>query len=257
MKRIIFLLTILLASMGTFAQTATNFTCNDCTGASHTLFDELNAGKVVVLCWVMPCASCIGPSKTTYNVVQSFELSHPDRVKMYVCDDYANTTCSSLNSWCIQNGLTKTTKFSNTAINMNDYGSTGMPKIVVVGNYTHQVYYNANNSVNATLLSNAISAALEDFTVDLNSPTPANEINVFPNPVNDRLSVSFTSANAGQCRVTLYNNSAVQVSTPKTFDLQQGNNILSLDTKELKNGIYFALLQTEAGTMKTKFVVSH
>jgi len=192
MKAKLIILIILLASLGARSQSATNFTVNDCAGASHTLFNELDAGKVVILCWVMPCASCIGPSKTTYNVAQSYNITYPDRVKMYVCDDYANTSCSSLTSWCTSNGLINTTKFSNAAIKMSDYGSAGMPKIVVVGNYTHKVYYNANNSVNATLLNTAITTALEDFFVGTTEDA-FKKINWCPNPVVDQLTFPIQS----------------------------------------------------------------
>lgn len=258
MKTKLFILSILFASVGAFGQTATNFTCNDCAGASHTLFNELDSGKVVILCWVMPCSSCVGPSKTTYNVAQSFALSYPDRVQMYVCDDYANTSCSSLNSWCNQNGLTKTTRFSNAAIDPTDYGTVGMPKVVVTGNYSHHVYYNANNSVNPTLLSDAITAALTDFTLGTEQVVPdLNQLNCFPNPANDRISLSFTSEKPGSVYLTLFNTSFIKVSQPKSFDIKQGENTITMDIKELKNGIYLAHLQTDAGIMKAKFVVLH
>jgi len=257
MKTKLLVLIILLASFGVQSQTATNFICNDCTGLSHNLFNELDSGKVVILCWVMPCSSCIGPTKTTYNVAQSFEGSFPDRVKMYVCDDLANTSCSSLNSWCAQNGLTHTTRFSNADIKMSDYGSAGMPKVVVVGNYTHHVYYNANNAVNITLLTNAITSALEDFSVGISDPTMVNDIKIYPNPADNQVSLSFSSEKSGSCELAIFNNLAVQVCQPKYLDLKQGENIINVTTEELINGIYFAHLKTDTGIKKAKFVVSH
>jgi len=257
MKTKLITLIILLSSFGAFSQTATNFICNDCTGMSHNLFDELDSGKVVILCWVMPCASCIGPTKTTYNVVQSFNLSHPDRVKMYICDDYANTNCSSLNSWCTQNGLTNATKFSNSAIKMSDYGSNGMPKIVVVGNYTHQVYYNTNNTVNVDLLTNAITTALEDFSVSMSDPLQANDIKIYPNPANNEVSLNITSEKSGSCELIIFNNSGKQVAQPGSYNLKQGENTISFSSRDLKNGIYFAHLKTDTVVKKAKFVISH
>jgi len=257
MKAKLIILIILLASFGAFSQTATNFICDDCTGVSHNLFNELDAGKVVILCWVMPCASCIGPTKTTYNVAQSFSTSYPDRVKMYICDDYANTNCSSLNSWCVQNGLTNTTKFSNAAIKMDDYGSTGMPKVVVVGNYTHHVYYNANNTVNINSLTNAITSALEDFSVSVSGPVMENDIQIFPNPAYNQVSLNFTSEQSGSCELTIFNNSGVQVAQPGSFNLKQGENTISVSTRDLKNGLYFAHLKTDTGMKQAKIVVSH
>ena len=132
MKLRILLLFSLLQTIA-FAQTATDFTANDCDGTSHNLFTELNSGKVIVICWVMPCSACKGPALTTQNVVNSYLTSHPHTVYMYMCDDYANTTCTSLDSWRNNNGITSATLFSDAAINMADYGGNGMPKIVVIG----------------------------------------------------------------------------------------------------------------------------
>src|SRR5262245_353846 len=135
MKKSILLIAVLFLSVISFAQTATNFTCNDCSGNSHDLFSELDAGKVIVLCWVMPCGTCTSPALTSYNVVQSFQASYPNQVYFYLIDDYANTTCTSLNSWGTSIGAppsSSSLRFSNAAIDMTNYGATGMPKIVVV-----------------------------------------------------------------------------------------------------------------------------
>ena len=45
---------LLLSGFIAFGQTAVNFTGNDCAGTSHTLFTELDAGKVIVVTFVMP-----------------------------------------------------------------------------------------------------------------------------------------------------------------------------------------------------------
>ncbi|HRD39909.1 MAG TPA: hypothetical protein PLC65_14870, partial [Bacteroidia bacterium] len=68
----------------------------------------------------------------------------------YLVDDYANTSCPTLTSWALTNGMPNAIVFSNSAIDMYDYGSTGMPKIVVIGGANHQVFDNQNNSLNVT-----------------------------------------------------------------------------------------------------------
>ncbi len=259
MKQTIFILTIFLASLGAFSQTtATNFTCNDCAGVSHDLFTELGSGKVIVLCWVMPCSSCIPGTLTTYNVVHSFDLTYPGRVKIYIVDDYANTSCTSLNGWCNSNGFPNSTKFSNAAIKMSDYGASGMPKVVVVGNYTHNVYYNAVNTVNATSLSNAITLALHDFSVGIEEPTSLGlgTIKSYPNPVSEQVTFTFSLEKAKTFSLTIFNSLALQEIKSKRYEFASGKQSLSINTSELKNGIYFARFQTDAGIQNVKFVVS-
>src|ERR1035437_10690426 len=87
------------------AQTATDFTATDCNSNSHNLFTELNAGKVIVLDWVMPCINCVAPSLSTSNVVQSYQSTYPGRVFLYLLKDIGTTTCSTLNNWAANNGI--------------------------------------------------------------------------------------------------------------------------------------------------------
>jgi hypothetical protein len=164
-NRLFALLTAVLMSNILNAQTAVNFTCKDCNDITHDLFTELDTGSIIVLCLVMPCGGCVAGSLTTYNVVESFKDAYPGKVFMYLCDDYADTNCASLTAWGNSNSLTNTIKFSDAKINMLDYGSTGMPKVVVLGNPEHKVYFNANNSVNPTDLQTAIC-----FPIQLNRP---------------------------------------------------------------------------------------
>src|SRR5688572_1006830 len=105
MKKLLFLLLIAISWLPVSAQVATNFTCNDCSGNLHNLFSELDAGKVIVLDWVMPCGGCTAPSQTAHNIVQGFQSTNPNQVLFYMVDDYANTSCSSLNGWANSIGI--------------------------------------------------------------------------------------------------------------------------------------------------------
>lgn len=142
------------------AQTATNFTEDDCEGISHTLFDELDQGKIIVIAWVMPCASCSYFGSSAYDAVQSFNESHPGIVEFYLTDDYANTSCSNISNWGTSNNMEHHTAFSSTAINMSDYGTDGMPKVVVLAGAEHRILYNENNgSITYDGVESAINSA--------------------------------------------------------------------------------------------------
>ena len=166
MKKLLLVSTTILLSNLLHSQTATNFTVSDCSGGSHNLFSELNEGKIIVLCWVMPCGACAGPTKTAFNVVNSYQTSNPGRVLFYLVDDYANNSCNDITGWASGIGVTNQKTFINQAISMDDYGSAGMLKIVVLGGSDHKVLYNANNTVNSTTMQNAIDNAVA-FNVNL------------------------------------------------------------------------------------------
>lgn len=232
----------LTSTLNTFAQTATDFTANDCAGTSHNLFSELNAGKVVVLSWVMPCASCVGPAQTASNTVRN--LNNP-QVVFYMVDDYANTSCATLSSWAQSNSIQPTATFSSAQIRMTDYGSTGMPKTVVLGGAAHRVFLNSNNSLNATALSSAINAALgSNSTQDLvEKPFFA-----YPNPAKNTLSLVMIDPALHQEKIVMTNISGQIVKswakTPSSF-----NAIPTLDISDLPNGLYILNVGKNAQTI--------
>lgn len=253
------LTTIFLAILfGASAQTAVNFNCNDCMGVNHDLFSELDEGKVIVICWVMPCGACVGPSLTTYNVVRSFQSNYPDKVLMYLVDDYANTNCTSLNSWANSNNISDVTLFSNAAIKMEDYGSAGMPKIVVVADVNHHVFYNADNSVNATQLQSAINEAITATITGVEEMPFADfsNIKIYPNPSSTDVNVDFWLDQPGNIQAEVFDLTGKEMTAPIFKHFHPGNNSFNFETSNLDNGMYFLKLSTDTQSKMMKFTVS-
>lgn len=258
MKKLIlaFFSTALLAS-ASFAQTAVNFNCSDCAGNNHDLFTELDAGKVIVISWVMPCASCIGPTLTASNIVQSYASSNPGQVFLYVVDDYANTNCTATNGWCNSNGITATT-FSNASINMLDYNTTpGMPKIVVLGGGTsHSVFFNEVNTAagNAGAMQAAIDSAL--LTSVAGPTSSVSNLTLSPNPASGSTQLNFSMNKTSDVTVSIINQLGQTVSTPFTGEMSQGENIVPISVAELPSGIYFIQLSEATETRMIKLEIA-
>ena len=256
-KLILFSFFSLMLSIS-YAQYAVNFNCNDCSGVNHDLFTELDAGKVIVICWVMPCSSCVGASLTTSNVVRSFGTTNPDKVFMYLVDDYANTTCNSLNSWVNSNGILPAAMFSNAAIKMSDYGASGMPKIVVVADVNHAVFYHAENSVNATQLQTAIVTAIDATVTGIHEDLSAfSNIGIFPNPSNTSSTVVFSLEKPSDVKVTIHDQLGREFSEMSYAGLPQGENKIEISTANLSNGIYFIKLTEGTRCKMMKVAVAH
>ena len=167
MKKILLINALVYFSVGIiFAQTtATDFTTNDCNGVTHNLFNDLDAGNVIVIAWVMPCGPCETYSLPAYSAVQTFATSHPGRVHFYIADDYGTTACGTLNNFA--SNMPVSTIFSSSDVNMSDYGAYGMPKVVVLGGTDHTIYYNQNDShITFSGAQSAISDALASWDCD-------------------------------------------------------------------------------------------
>jgi hypothetical protein len=258
MKKQLLALVVALATQCVNAQTATDFTANDCNGVSHNLFSELDAGKVIVLCWVMPCASCTGPALTTYNVVQSYQATYPNQVFYYLVDDYANTVCASLNSWANANGISASSwkfTFVNSAIKMTDYGQNGMPKIVVVGGSNHAVYYNSNNTVSSEDLQNAISSALAAIGT-AEAVQNFSSLKIFPNPSSSEAKIMFTLAQEAEVALEVYSLQGQLLDVLLAEKLAQGQHEVIMDVSGYALGTYLIRIQSNASTGTYHLVVN-
>lgn len=258
MKKILLItFLIIFASELTKAQTATNFNCNDCSGSNHDLFAELDAGKVVVISFVMPCSSCIGPSLSAYNEVQNYSSSNPGQVLFYIADDFGNTSCASLTTWCNTNGLGSVTKFSNTAVVETPYGAGGMPKILVFGGSSHTIFYNQNGMDVATF-NTAINNALAAAAVSVKEYSTDNfMLSLFPNPVTDKKAIiSYDLKTSEAVTVEIFNTNGALIKTVFKEEQHFGYHTQKIDLSGLANGQYF--INLKAGSKKDfiKLIIS-
>ncbi len=253
-KQYLLFLFIALSCRALSQSTAVDWTVPDCNNTSHHLFAELDSGKVIVLMWVMPCGLCIGPALSAYNVVQSFSTSGCD-VRYYLVDDYANTNCSTLVSWAATNSIgPNITSFVNAAIDLQDYGFPGMPKVVVLGRNDHNVYYNEDNAVNATLLQNAITQACNDVMNGLSNESGGiSGMTISPNPVSQKATLKFSLERSGTVEIILLNILGEQISVVYPDALRTGENTIIFDSGSLQDGIYFVSLRQNNQASFLKF----
>ena len=258
MKKFIYCSLILIfTSVISFAQTATDFTTDNCDGISHNLFNTLDSGNVIVIAWVMPCGPCATYTLPAYSAVQSFNLSHPDRVDFYLVDDFANTACPTLVNWGNSNNMPISTVFSSNLISMSDYGSNGMPKVVVLGGTSHSVYYNENdNKINFNGVQSAINNALSS-SVNINyKPVNNLSLSVFPNPTNNFLNISHDTNNSDSFIYEIVNvlGETVYYSTQTEFSANS-INIQNIDVSKLNNGVYFLNLYSQFSSESVRIVL--
>ncbi|MGY8989593.1 MAG: T9SS type A sorting domain-containing protein, partial [Flavobacteriales bacterium] len=256
-KYILKSLLVLFAVNISFAQTtATDFITDDCNGVSHDLFDELDNGNVIVIAWVMPCGPCATHTLPAYSAVQSFSSSNPGQVHFYLADDFANTTCATLTSWGNTNNMPLNSTFSSSSISMSDYGTNGMPKVVVLGGIDHHIYFNENdNKINFTDVQIAIDSALNSFVSSTTYLESTFSLNIFPNPAQDKLTVNY---NLNKNEEVVFE--IIDLLGKKIKSLLVSNslsaNTIDLDISKIPSGNYIFQCHTSEGTESLKFSIS-
>lgn len=257
-KTLQFMFYILFACNG-FSQTATNFISNDCSGLSHNLFSELDEGKVIVICWVMPCGSCINPASTAYNVVNSFQTNYPNKVYYYLADDYADDICSDLSDWATNFNIPESSfsrRFSNAVINMNDYDTPGMPKVVVIAGAGHNVFFNQNVTINPHVLTSSIDEAIIASGVNsLNNTEEA--FHIYSNPANEFISFSLSPNINNNTIIELYNSFGQKVFDNNSDIIEKENNTLKINSGKIDEGIYYLRVKNPKLSSTRKVLVVH
>ncbi len=251
---ILFALSIFIS----YSQTASNFNCNDCASVNHDLFTELNSGKIVVITWVMPCSACVNGGLAAQAAVQSFSASNPGMVLNYVADDYGNSSCATIQNWCSTNGINTATMFANAAVSMTGYGTTGMPKVIVVGGSGHNVYYNQNgSSVTQAGIQNAISTALAANVTALKGNSGSlSLLEVYPNPTNNSATLTLRLLKETKVKIEVENVLGQKVMEVYNGNLSAGENSVKINTSELANGNYFVSCSDNESSKKIKLIVN-
>lgn len=225
------------------AQTATDFTSSDCNGNSYNLFTDLDAGKIVVIIWTMPCGACVSGALTAYNIVQSYEASYPGKVKMLLVDDFGNTPCSSITSWGNSNGMTRSIKFSDSSIRMSDYGVSGMPKTIAIAP-DHTVIFNENDGVDPEALQAAIDAALSITSVK-DYPASISQMSVYPNPALNSAVLKLQLIRGSKVEISFYDLQGKLIQNVFSGNCNSGENQVPLDLSKMSNGVYQIKAVTE------------
>ena len=257
MKKIRILILCVLCSICTFAQnTATNFVTDDCSGVTHNLFDSLDAGNIIVIAWVMPCGPCATYAYEAYSAVQYLAPSYPGKIDFYLVDDFANTSCVNLVGWGNTNNMPLNTTFSSSDISMTDYGSIGMPKVVVLSGNNHTVYYNENNNqINHDDVLDALLTALgaPSSVSDINDRLIS--LNCFPNPANGILNIRYEVKNSSKTKFEIVNILGETLLCANDDPLSSVLGIKTVDINTLENGVYFLNAYSGTNVKTIRFIV--
>ena len=129
--------------------TAMNFSGIDCNGNNVDLFQDLDAGKSVVLFFYMPsCGSCPPEALKIQTMANNINAVQPGKVKAYAFPFQNSTTCSYSSGWVTTNGLPLYIPMDSGAAQVAYYGGFGMPTVVLLGGGSnHSVQFVTQNFV--------------------------------------------------------------------------------------------------------------
>jgi hypothetical protein len=131
-----------------------------------------------------------------------------------------------------------------------------MTKIVVLGGANHTVFYNVNNTVNATNLQNAINAALS--ATGINEPaSTVSSFNIFPNPARNSAEIKINLEKSSDVTIELFNMEGQKLKNIFSGKLSAGENKMQIDVAGYASGMYLVKLNDGNKSTFVNLLVSH
>lgn len=263
MKKIL-LLSMVLSTMRLFSQTgavAPNFTVTDINGNSHTLYDYLNANKVVLLdvsaTWCGPCWGFhsnhylkdlyneFGPAGTNQIVVLFYEGDATTDM-----NDLNGTDAASQGDW-ITGSPYPIINEAPVQLNLSIYAPLGFPTINVICPSDKRIksdLWDFQGATPAVSLENMRQEVLNRINTCATLTSSINEsekiqFSAFPNPTSDMLFLS----NAEKVMEYTLMDSQGKIVLSDVYD--NGINVSGLPA-----GVYVIAIKTADGTEHLKFL---
>jgi hypothetical protein len=127
---------------------------------------------------------------------------------------------------------------------MGDYGTDGMPKVVVLAGTDHSVLYNENNgSISFDGVVEAITTALTTVGID-ETQALNNSLSIFPNPSNGLMSVEFNLPENAKLEVfNLLGDKVLEVNLDKY--IANKKTTIEIDLSTQNDGMYLVSLSSD------------
>ena len=247
-------------SISSKAQTAAmGYDFIDCAGNSQSLFADLDAGKAVILEFFMTsCSPCITAGQTLEVMKADLMAEFPGMIKAYAFGYTNSYTCSTINSWVTTNGITSIPADSG-ALQVAYYGGMGMPTIVILGGGTgHTVLgtpYLAYTTSDTTIMATDIRNFLNGTGINENNII--SKLNVFPNPCNEAVKISFELKEISNVKIELFDISGRLVSNIAEKRNQVGEIVETINTNLYSDGSYLIKINANGIMTQQKLNIIH
>lgn len=239
--------------------TAMSYDFIDCAGNSQSIYADLDAGKALILEFFMTsCSPCVTAGEKLEVMKADLLAEYPGMIKAYAFGYSNSYTCTAINNWVSSNSFTSIPSDSG-ATQVAYYGGMGMPTIVILGGGTsHSVLgspYQGFSTSDTTTMANDIRNFLNSTGIKENNIL--SNFNLFPNPANLNVQLSFTLSEAADMKIDLYDITGRVVLNIADKKNQTGQISEVFNTEALAEGSYILRISTNGKVTQQKLNVIH
>ncbi|MCG3165033.1 MAG: hypothetical protein POELPBGB_00793 [Bacteroidia bacterium] len=259
MKNLIYLsIALFFTTANSNAQTtAMDFNRMDCNGNMQHLFADLDAGNAVIIEFFMQnCGACPVAGQKLEALKADLLAQFPGKVKSYAIGYVNSYTCSSVANWVTNNGFTAI-PIDSGATQVAYYGGMGMPTIVVLGGGTSHLVLGSPYLGLSTSDTTTIGNDIRDFLgATAINETVFTSFNLFPNPANDMLTLSFDMKESGNLNIEIFDMLGKKVSTLMNDNVSAQKFKRSFSTASLAAGNYVLQLSINGNSVNHKLNIT-
>ena len=239
--------------------TAMNYNFIDCAGNSQSIFADLDSGKAIIIEFFMTsCSPCISAGQTLEVLKADLISEFPGMIKSYSFGFSDTYSCPTINSWVTTNLITSIPADSG-GLQVAYYGGMGMPTIVVLGGGTAHTVLGSPYLSYTTADTAIMGADIRNFLngTDVEEKGVISKLNVFPNPSNNNVQLSFKLKEAADVKVELLDVTGRVVSTISDKKNQVGEIVELVNTSLYSNGTYIVKINANGQITQQKLNIVH
>ena len=265
MKKILTISFFSIASVAAFQSqgqtTAMNFNIVDCNGTPHVLYDDLDAGKAVIIEYFMTsCSPCVTAGNTLESMKADLMAEFPGMIKAYAFGFNNSYSCATVNNWVNTNGFTSYPSDSGAA-QVAYYGGMGMPTIVILGGGTnHSVLgspYIGFTTSDTTTMASDIRNFLNGTSAVKENSSLINQVTVYPNPATAETNISFVLQQNAAVKIEVLDLSGRIIATVLNENAQAGTVTQKINTADVAEGNYIVRINANGSITQQKLNVIH
>ena len=239
------------------AQTAMDFTMNDCNGEMHNCFITLDSGHVIIMEFFMTCNMCISAGHQIETMKDQLDQQYPGKIHFYQLGYTNSYSCATVTDWINSNGFSSV-PFDSGAALVAYYGGFGMPTIAVVAGSDHETLFTdiGYTSGDTADIATAIHGFFNSTAVN-ELPTEVNMMNVFPNPATTEFNIQLNLKQVSDVTIELVALNGQKVSGLTRERMNAGLVQKTFDATAFAQGLYFVKTTVNGNSSFSKVNISH
>jgi hypothetical protein len=256
-KLFLFIACLLFCTAGKSQTTAQDFTQTDCEGMPHHLFSELDSGYCVIMEFVMTCNLCIEGGSAIADLINTLPAQYQSKILFYQFAYTNSYTCSTMIAFKHDNFFNSRV-FDQGAHMVAYYGGFGMPTVAIAAGANHDVIYSNVGFMqpDTAYAGPAIRNFFETSGIE-EGQTYLNNLSVYPNPANEKISVKLNLKNSSTLKLQLVDLSGQLVKEISTGHIAAGEFKKDIDVSEIASGVYMLKATVNNKSILEKFRISH